>query len=137
MGQLTLGMDVGPALNALADTMITFVGGNLLPAIWNILSALPGALVTFIQALGPKLLPAIAGIFSQISGSLASGTEMLTMVSTMLSQLGAAITTNAPLIFEGGKYSDWTARIRYSNAFARTFTARRKYSDQYRKWYII
>lgn len=100
MGQLTLGMDVGPALNALADTMITFVGGNLLPAIWNILSALPGALVTFIQALGPKLLPAIAGIFSQISGSLASGTEMLTMVSTMLSQLGAAITTNAPLIFE-------------------------------------
>lgn len=100
MGQLTLGMDVGPALNALADTMITFVGGNLLPAIWNILSALPGALVTFIQALGPQLLPAIAGIFSQISGSLASGTEMLTMVSTMLSQLGMAIMTNAPLIFE-------------------------------------
>lgn len=100
MGQLTLGMDVGPALNALADTMITFIGGNLLPAIWNILSALPGALVTFIQALGPQLLPAIAGIFSQISGSLASGTEMLTMVSTMLSQLGTAIMTNAPLIFE-------------------------------------
>lgn len=100
MGQLTLGMDVGPALNALADTVITFIGGNLLPAIWNILSALPGALVTFIQALGPQLLPAIAGIFSQISGSLASGTEMLTMVSTMLSQLGTAIMTNAPLIFE-------------------------------------
>ena len=37
LAQLTLGQDVGPALNALAETTTTFLVGNLLPAVWNIL----------------------------------------------------------------------------------------------------
>lgn len=37
MGEIALGMDVGPAISALADTVVTYLG-NLIPAIWNVLS---------------------------------------------------------------------------------------------------
>lgn len=100
LGEITLGMDVGPSLNALATTVTTFLAGNLLPAIWNILSSLPGALATFVQALGPQLLTAISGLFGQISSGLGSGGQILSMVSGMITQIGNAIVTNAPLIFQ-------------------------------------
>ena len=100
LGNITLGLDVGPSLNALATTVTTFLAGNLLPAIWNILSSLPGALVTFIQALGPQLLTALSGLFGQISSGVASGGRILSMVSGMIAQIGNAIATNAPMIFQ-------------------------------------
>lgn len=99
LGEITLGMDVGPSLNALATTVTTFLAGNLLPAIWNILSALPGALVTFIQALGPQLMSAVSGLFSQISSSFSSGEQILTMANDMVTALGNGIMENAPLLF--------------------------------------
>lgn len=100
LGNLALGRDVTPSLNALASTVTTFLGGNLLPAIWNILSALPGALVTFVQALAPQVLTAVSGLMQQIGTGFSSGEQMLTMAGTMISQLGAAITENAPLVFQ-------------------------------------
>ena len=99
LGEITLGMDVGPSLNALATTVTTFLAGNLLPAIWNILSALPGALVTFIQALAPQLMNAVSGLFLQISSGFSSGEQILGMVSSMITQIGNAIMTNAPTLF--------------------------------------
>lgn len=100
LGNITLGLNVGPSLNALATTITTFLAGNLLPAIWNILSSLPGALVTFVQALGPQLLTALSGLFGQISSGFASGGQILSMVSGMIAQIGNAIVTNAPMIFQ-------------------------------------
>ena len=100
LGNITLGLDVGPSLNALATTVTTFLAGNLLPAIWNILSSLPGALVTFVQALGPQLLTALSGLFGQISSGFASGGQIMSMVSGMIAQIGNAIVTNAPMIFQ-------------------------------------
>lgn len=98
LGQLTLGQDIGPALSALAETVTTFLVGNLLPAVWNILSALPGALLTFVQSLGSELIEAVSGIFAQMGTN--SGPQLLTMVYNMLTQLGNAIMTNAPLLFQ-------------------------------------
>ena len=100
LGSLTLGQDVAPALNALASTVTTFLAGNLIPAVWNILSALPGALVTFVQALAPQVLAAVSGLMQQIGAGFSSGEQMLTMAGGMISQLGAAITENAPLVFQ-------------------------------------
>lgn len=102
MGEITLGMDIGPSLNALAYTIVTFLAGNLIPAIWNILSALPGALVTFIQALAPQLLTAVSGLIGQISSGFASGGQILAMVNAMINQIGDAIMANAPLLFHQG-----------------------------------
>ena len=64
---LTLGQDIQPALNGLADTVTTFFVDNLLPAAWNILSSLPGALTTFAQGLGPQL---IGGLINSINQEL-------------------------------------------------------------------
>lgn len=99
LGNLTLGKDIGPSLNALATTVTTFLAGNLLPAIWNILSALPGALVTFIQTLAPQLMNAVSGLFSQISSGFSSGEQILGIVSSMITKIGNAIMTNAPTLF--------------------------------------
>lgn len=41
LGNLTLGEDIGPSLGALMDTVFTFVTGNLLPMVGNVLSGLP------------------------------------------------------------------------------------------------
>lgn len=64
---LTLGQDIQPALNGLADTVTTFFVDNLLPAVWNILSSIPGALTTFAQGLGPQL---IGGLINSINQEL-------------------------------------------------------------------
>ncbi|MCI7254707.1 MAG: hypothetical protein MR483_05420 [Bacteroidales bacterium] len=67
LAELTLGQDIQPALNGLADTVTTFFVDNLLPAVWNILSSLPGALTTFAQGLGPQL---IGGLINSINQEL-------------------------------------------------------------------
>lgn len=80
---LALGQDLGPSLNALATTLTTFLTGNLIPAITNILSALPGALVTFITALGPQLAAGLSTIVPQM---MTAGAQMLQSLSAGLVQ---------------------------------------------------
>ena len=74
LANLTLGRDLGPSLTALATTLTTFLTGNLLPAVWNILSALPGALVTFVTSLGPQL---VSGLQTMVPQILTSGTQLI------------------------------------------------------------
>lgn len=80
---LALGQDLAPSLNALATTLTTFLTGNLIPAITNILSALPGALVTFITALGPQLAAGLSTIVPQM---MTSGAQMLQSLSAGMVQ---------------------------------------------------
>lgn len=83
LANLTLGRDLGPALEGLAQTVSTFLVGNLLPAVWNILSALPGALVTFVQSLGPQLAAGLSTIVPQM---MTTGAQMLQSLSAGLVQ---------------------------------------------------
>ncbi len=83
MANLTLGRDLGPALDGLAQTVSTFLTGNLLPAVWNILSALPGALVTFVQTLVPQLIEGLQSFLPQV---LSTGTQMIQSLGTGLVQ---------------------------------------------------
>ena len=80
---LALGQDLAPSLNALATTLTTFLTANLLPAIYNIISALPGALVTFITALGPQLATGLSTIVPQM---MTAGAQMLQSLSAGLVQ---------------------------------------------------
>lgn len=85
------------SLNGLAETIVTFLTGNLLPALWNILYGLPGALATFVQSLSQQLIGAFSQNFSgglpqileqgvQLVASLDSG------ISSSIGQLsGAAV----------------------------------------------
>ena len=101
LGELALGMDVGPALNALAETITTFLVGNLWPAVWNILTALPGAIIAFVESLGPKLAAAISEWIPQLGTQItAAGPQLLTSVATIITQLWNGILTYAPQVFE-------------------------------------
>lgn len=93
---LTLGQDLGPSLNALSSTLTTFLTGNLIPAICNILSALPGALVTFITALGPQLAAGMQGLVSQLS------TGLTTTIPKMMQSFVTGFTTWMPQIVAVG-----------------------------------
>ena len=107
MGALMLGQDLKPALNGLATTMTTFLVGNLLPALWNILSALPSALVTFIQSLVPQLATQlqtfVSGIVPQISAGITqTGPQLLASAQGLLSQFQTAVTTYLPNLLSSG-----------------------------------
>lgn len=103
LGQLTLGQDVGPALQALAQTVTTFLVGNLLPAVWNILSALPGALVTFIQTALPQLVSAFMEFLPQMQAGMASGLpQMLASAQQIVAQLCTGFSTMWPQLLQQG-----------------------------------
>ena len=103
MGEIALGMDVGPALNELANTIITFAVGNLLPAIWNVISALPSAIVTFITALGPQLFTAVSGLIPQIASGIATGIPTLYQSAMQLmDKFNVGIQEQLPTLLQKG-----------------------------------
>lgn len=103
LAALTLGQDLGPALEALAQTFTTWLAGNLLPAVWNILSALPGALVTFVQALAPQLTAALLEFLPGLQAGVAQGLpQMLEAAGQMVTQLCTGIQAAFPQMIETG-----------------------------------
>lgn len=103
LANLALGRDLGPSLNALATTLTTFLTGNLLPALWNILSALPGALVTFLTSLGPQLATGLQGLVSQITtGMTTSLPQMMQGGATMVQGIVQGITATLPSLLQSG-----------------------------------
>lgn len=67
LGKMALGQDIKPALNQLAETTSTFLFGNFIPMVGNILKALPSAIVTFVKAAIPQVKVAFGELFSSIS----------------------------------------------------------------------
>lgn len=67
LGKMAIGDDIKPSLNALAETTATFLFGNLLPMIGNIVKAIPGAVVTFIKAAIPQVKKGMQGLMSSIA----------------------------------------------------------------------
>ena len=103
MGEIALGMDVGPALNELANTIITFAAGNLLPAVWNVISALPSAIVTFVTALGPQLFAAESGLIPQIASGITTGIPTLYQSAMQLmDQFNIGIQEQLPTLLQKG-----------------------------------
>lgn len=103
MGEIALGMDVGPALNELANTIITFAVGNMLPAVWNVISALPSAIVTFVTALGPQLFAAVSGLIPQIASGITTGIPTLYQSAMQLmDQFNIGIQEQLPTLLQKG-----------------------------------
>lgn len=103
LGQITLGQDIQPALNGLAQTVTTFLVGNLIPAIWNIISALPGAFVTFIQTLIPQLSTAFMQFFPTLQTGISTGlSQMMTGAQQMSTIFLTGLSTYLPQILTKG-----------------------------------
>ena len=119
LANLTLGRDLGPSLTALATTLTTFLTGNLLPAVWNILSALPGALVTFVTSLGPQLVSGLQTMVPQIltSGMTTSLPQMVQSGATMVQGIVQGITTTLPAMLKSGTQMVTTAIQGFSQQY--------------------
>ena len=66
LGKQSLGDDIKPALQALAETTSTFLFGNFIPMVGNILKGLPGAITTFISAAIPQISSGLKSVFSNL-----------------------------------------------------------------------
>lgn len=66
MGNLMLGENVTASMQNLATTITTFIGGNLLPAIGNIMAGLPTVVITAVDTLIPTLTAALSNAASVV-----------------------------------------------------------------------
>ena len=103
LGNLALGEDLWESLNSLAQTLSTFLFGNLLPMIGNILGALPGALITFIQVATPEFLEAGVGMLRSLSEGLVTGWPVFMQgLSDVLTSVNDWLIEQFPTIAERG-----------------------------------
>lgn len=114
LGKMSIGENISADLKALAQTASTFIFGNLLPMITNVLKALPGAVMTFakeaiplfmqagqdfIKSLGNGIggsIPIIGPIFSKM-GPIISG-SLKTVLGQVPELFNTMITTITPII---------------------------------------
>ena len=89
IGALATGEDIGPALNVLGETVFTFISGNLMPMLGNILTELPTVLNSaFSMAIrGLNLVANNADAIVQMGIDLVTG-------------IGTAIISAAPYLLE-------------------------------------
>ncbi|MBR2912891.1 MAG: hypothetical protein IKC40_03090, partial [Oscillospiraceae bacterium] len=89
MGNLALGNDIGPQIQALGSTVSTFVTGNLLPMVSNVVQQLPtilGQLPGFFADMIPQILP-VAG---EMVMGLANG--IVENIPTFVAGIGDLVT---------------------------------------------
>lgn len=103
LGNLSLGRDLGPSLSALAQTVSTFLFSNLFPMIFNIISTLPGALLTFFKTAGPQFLTAGTALLTKISEGISTGIpSFITGLQSIINGFMVWVTTNLPVFLNMG-----------------------------------
>lgn len=103
LGNLALGKDITPSLKALAQTTSTFLFENLLPMVGNIISALPGAILTFIQAAGPAFMESGGELLSNLVNGIVTGIPLVfETLATMMSEIVTWVKEQLPTILENG-----------------------------------
>lgn len=96
LGKLSLGQDIVPSLNALAETTATFLFGNFIPMVGNILKGLPTAITTFISAAIPQMTAGLQSVFSDIgvgidfSGLTSKFSGIITAIQPIINGLKTA-----------------------------------------------
>ena len=121
MAALMLGENVGPQMEGLVQSTVTFLAGNLLPAVGNIFASLPTAIGTAIRTGAPLIAEQASNLITALTDGINTkipelAAKLPTMVSTALSTistlapqvaakgaellqgLGQAIIDNAPLL---------------------------------------
>ena len=112
LGKLSLGEDIQPALQALMETTSTFLFGNLIPMIGNILKQIPNLILggikgvfsgIFGEGLGSIMGGIVTGLgsaflafkaFSAVSGLLSGIPAVLTTIKTAVTVLFTAMSDN-------------------------------------------
>ena len=103
LGNLALGENIQPSLEALATTVSTFLFKNFIPMVGEILSNLPGALITFIQAAIPQFISMGSSMINSIVEGFTSGAGSLSnAISTAIVSMHEFITTQLPTLLSKG-----------------------------------
>lgn len=102
VANMTLGEDIQPSLDALFTT-VTNAANNLIPAVLNIVSTLPGAILDTIITLAPTLIE--AGVAAIVSIGTGLSDSIPTLIPRMVEAVSTIVQTllnNAPLILDAG-----------------------------------
>ncbi|HHA8950427.1 TPA: PblA [Streptococcus pneumoniae] len=144
LGKLSLGEDIQPALQALMETTSTFLFGNLIPMIGNILKQIPSFILGGIKGVfsgifGEGLGSIMGGIvtalgsaflafkaFSTVSGLLSGIPTVLTTIKTAVTGLFTAMSAN-PIGIAIAAIAALTAGLVYF--FTQTETGRQIWSS--------
>lgn len=103
LGKLSLGMNIQPELNALAQTVSTFLFQNFFPMVGNILSGLPGAIMTFVSQAAPYFIQAGSQMLTQLSGGITTGMPgFIASFQTIITGILTWVTTNLPVFLSTG-----------------------------------
>ena len=104
MANLALGQDIGPSLTNLVNAASTFLFDNLIPAVVNVASQLPGAIVTAISEAGPAIGAKGLELLQNLSTGFTQGfPEMMSQVGELIVNLAKAIWDNREQILEIGR----------------------------------
>lgn len=104
MGSIALGEDIGPKIQALTESVFTFVFDNLMPMLGNILSAVPGLVVGIAEGIVagiPKVLSVITNLVTEIANMLINYDWQGSAMSFVTS-LNSGISTNLPQLLQSG-----------------------------------
>jgi hypothetical protein len=106
LGNLALGKDITPSLKNLVESASIFLFNNLLPAIGNIVKALPSVIGTFITVGMPALINGLIQMGKEIIASLSKGISdapaVFDSIKKMLDQAITWIKTKLPIFLESG-----------------------------------
>lgn len=99
LGNLTLGNDIAPSLEALKETISTFICWNLLPALVNILGAGLPVLVEMVISLCPILVDAGAeAIYSLCTGLGEAMPTLVPMAAQAITSIVTGLLDNIPAL---------------------------------------
>lgn len=102
LGNMALGEDIAPSLDELANTVTTFITGNLIPMASNVISALPQALTTILIELAPTLIPAGLEMVTSLIGGLAEQTpSLMTAIVELIPMMVTQLIDNLPVLLKG------------------------------------
>lgn len=91
LANLATGRDISGSLQAVSDTVFTFVQGNLLPMMGSIVSTLPEMFISAFDLIGEKLattIPEMAGIFGNLETVVVSLTAAMVAYKSALAITG-------------------------------------------------
>lgn len=103
LGYLALGEDVKPALTALVKTTSTFLFDNLIPAIGNVIAALPDAIGTLLNEGIPLLLQKGTELIKSLSKGIASSIpDLVKNVMPMILSFTETLRENVGQLVDAG-----------------------------------